>query len=225
MDIKDLFNNIEKELPEKHGELIEAVEFFNSILNDVIDELQDKIDEKMKDRNFEESTKLLELAKKCNELEQKVDETYVKVDRPKINKSKHINYEEYELDYKTEHSITEDFKYKRPYGFKINDKNKIKVNSWQDMLIKTCEILYEVDKEKFLDLENRNHMNGRKRKYFTKNQDVLRVPGSINNIIYVELNQSSNSIIKIVKKLLKEFNYNYNEFRIYLRADYTELNV
>ena len=65
------------------------------------------------------------------------------------------------------------------------------------MLIKTCEILYEVDKEKFLDLENRNHMNGKKRKYFTRNQDILRVPGSINDTVYVELNQSSNSIIKI----------------------------
>ena len=224
MDINNLFNKIEEELPEKHEELIESVEFFNSVLNDVIDELQDKIDKKIRDRNFEESTKLLELAKKCNELEQKVDETYVKVERPKINKPKHINYEKFEVNNRTEHSLDENFKYKRPYGFKINDRNIINVTSWQDMLIKTCEILYELDKEKFLDLENRSHMNGRKRKYFTRNQDILKVPGSVNNIIYVELNQSSNSIIKIIKKLLKEFNYNFSEFIIFLRADYTDLN-
>jgi hypothetical protein len=224
MDINNLFKAIEEELPEKHEELIESLEIFKATLNDTIDSLQKKIDYKIKNRNFEDSEKIFQIAKDCNKLEQKIDNIYNYSKENKFKNPKYINYEEYGVNNKIEHSIHENFKYKRPYGFRINAKNIIEVNSWQEMLIKTCEILYEVDKEKFLDLENRNHMNGKKRKYFTRNQDILRVPGSINDTVYVELNQSSNSIIKIIKKLLKEFDYNFNEFKIHLRADYTELN-
>lgn len=225
MDINNLFKAIEEELPEKHEELIESLEIFKATLNDTIDSLQKKIDYKIKNRNFEDSEKIFQIAKDCNKLEQKIDNIYNYSKENKFENPKYINYEEYGVNNKIEHSINENFKYKKPFGFKVNDKTIIEVNSWQDMLIKTCEILYEVDKEKFLDLENRNHMNGKKRKYFTRNQDILRVPGSINDTVYVELNQSSNSIIKIIKKLLEEFNYSLNKYIIYLRADYTDLNV
>jgi hypothetical protein len=225
MDINSLFKEIEEELPEKHEELIESLEIFKATLSETIDSLQRKIDYKIKNRNFEDSEKIFQIAKDCNKLEQKIDNIYNYSPKNKFKNPKHINYEEYGVNNKIEHSIHENFKYKRPYGFRINAKNIIEVNSWQEMLIKTCEILYEVDKEKFLDLENRNHMNGKKRKYFTRNQDILRVPGSINDTVYVELNQSSNSIIKIIKKLLEEFNYSLNKYIIYLRADYTDLNV
>jgi len=224
--IKDnLFNKIEKILPDKHDDLIESLTMFRITINETIDELQEEIYKKMSERNFKGIENLLDIAKECYELDKNINELNLKKENPQKNNNQNINHHEYLVNNKIEHSIHENFKYKKPYAFRFINKNILKVNSWQDMLVKTCKILYEEDKEKFLNLENMIYMNEEGTKYFTKNPDNLKLPGLVGNEVYVELNQSSNFIVKLIKKLLKEFNYDYNKFTIFLKSNYTELYV
>lgn len=94
MDINNLFKAIEEELPEKHEELIESLEIFKATLNDTIDSLQKKIDYKIKNRNFEDSEKIFQIAKDCNKLEQKIDNIYNYSKENKFENPKYINYPE-----------------------------------------------------------------------------------------------------------------------------------
>jgi ribose 5-phosphate isomerase RpiB len=49
-------------------------------------------------------------------------------------------------------------------------------------------------------------------------------PKPVLNKIYVETNQSANSLRNLIVKMLKEFNLKISDYKIYFRADYTELN-
>ncbi|WP_260441043.1 hypothetical protein [Parageobacillus thermoglucosidasius] len=91
-------------------------------------------------------------------------------------------------------------------------------------MIKTCEILMEMDEEKFLSFENLETMNGKKRKYFSTDPNGMREPMDIKGKIYVETLMSSNGFRNLVIKLLKEYNLKISDYKIYLRADYSELN-
>ena len=42
--------------------------------------------------------------------------------------------------------------------------------------------------------------------------------------IFVETNISSNGIRNLISKLLKQYGFKTNEFKVYLRADYSELH-
>ncbi len=91
------------------------------------------------------------------------------------------------------------------------------------MLIKVCENLIEVDEEKIIGFEDLKHMNGKK-KYFSVKPKGMRNPKRVANKIYVETNQSANSIRNILIKILKECGFKTGDLKIYLRADYTEIN-
>ena len=46
----------------------------------------------------------------------------------------------------------------------------------------------------------------------------------ISGSIYVETNMSSNSIRNIIVKMLREYDIKVNDFKLYFRADYTNIN-
>ena len=60
----------------------------------------------------------------------------------------------------------------------------MEVRTWKEMLL-TCELLIAVDEEKFLKFENDPVMNGKKRKYFSKNKGDLRKPKLVGDKIYI----------------------------------------
>lgn len=56
-------------------------------------------------------------------------------------------------------------------------------------------------------------------------KDIARSPKKIENAnIFVESNQSANSIRNLIMKALKKYNINNNKFKIFLKADYSELH-
>ncbi len=75
------------------------------------------------------------------------------------------------------------------------------------MFIKTCEIIYNIDCNKFNEFEDLRHMKGRKKKYFSKNKVELRKPIQRKNDIFVETNHSANTIRDLIIKMLEKFNF------------------
>ena len=134
------------------------------------------------------------------------------------------DYNQYTVDKNIEYSLYENFTHKRPYAFKLLDDRLIRVKTWQEMLIKVCENLMKVDNEKIIRFEELEHMNGKKKKYFSSKPKGMRNPKRVANKIYVETNQSANSIRNLLIKILKEYGLKTGDLKIYLRADYTEIN-
>lgn len=125
-----------------------------------------------------------------------------------------------ELNNKEPHNLTEDFKYKRPYGFVLSGtpyKNKV---TWSELYIQLCTHLLNIDQNIFNTLEsNQDHISNRNNKYFSSNPSELRSPQQCGSSTYVEMNLSANSIRDSIKRLLKTYNIKANDLSIYLRED------
>jgi len=92
-------------------------------------------------------------------------------------------------------------------------KNKRqKVKYWIDVLIEVCKLmrnLYNNSFERILELR------GRKKPYFSKNADELRIPYQIaDSDIYMETNLSANSIVRISISVISLFGYSDDDFTI-----------
>lgn len=101
---------------------------------------------------------------------------------------------------------------KKIVSFKFMDKN-INVKSWRDLLLNLCEILVSTKGQ--LNFEKVLKLEGRKRPYFSKNPNLLRVPERIKDTdIYVETNLSSNSIVQLSKIVISLFEYEDKDLEI-----------
>jgi hypothetical protein len=90
-------------------------------------------------------------------------------------------------------------------SFTLEGVKKYKVRSWKELLIKICNIMMSTHRNNF---EKVLKLVGRKRPYFTKNSGELRSPERINGTnIYVEVNLSANSIVKLSENILALFGY------------------
>lgn len=101
------------------------------------------------------------------------------------------------------------------------------VNTWQEMLLKTVELLYNKDPAKMKSFVTDEAMNGRKVHYFSlSSQAAMRKPIKISNAdFFVETNRNANSIRNSVISMLQRYGIKIANFKIYLRADYSELHL
>lgn len=106
---------------------------------------------------------------------------------------------------KTSEYIPMGYTGKRPMSFTINNE-KVPVKYWIDILTEVCNFLYDNHQENFE--QKVSSVRGRKRVYFSRNKDELRVPMQIKTSgIYVESNLSANSIVKFSENLAALFGY------------------
>lgn len=236
--MEDLTNILKLEFPDKAIDLSESLQLLKEVINSTIDDISSKVGDAFIARDFESIDKYTKLAEKGSKYEDIIEKF---IDLLELENEDNLlksedessyiheqqsmpNYEEFQVDNSIEHALFEDFMYKRPFGFKFVRNNIYEASSWNEVLIKTCEIFYDIDKEKFNDLEYLPHMNGKKRKHFAQDPKELRKPEKIKDGIFVETNHSANTIRNIIVKLLKEYKFKISDYKIYLRADYTELN-
>ena len=93
---------------------------------------------------------------------------------------------------------------KKIKSFEFNGKRH-DVNGWIFMLLKLSEEISRLNRK---DLDKLLLLKGRKRPYFTKNKNELRIPEKINGTdIFVECNLSANSIVNLCKEMLDIFDY------------------
>ncbi len=111
------------------------------------------------------------------------------------------------------YSLNDNFTYKKITGF-VFLSNNISATSWKQLLIKFVEKINSLHHNEFDTITN---VSGKKRPYFTKNNNELRSPKKISNSAYfVETNLSANNIVSIVKEVLRTFNYDENDLGIKL---------
>ncbi len=92
---------------------------------------------------------------------------------------------------------------------------RYEVRSWRDMLMEICNIMVNAHRNSFEQVLN---LVGRKRPYFTKSPGELRSPERVNGTdIYVEVNLSANSIVKLSRDILALFGYGPDDLSIEVR--------
>lgn len=123
------------------------------------------------------------------------------------------------LDKKKKHSLDQDFKYKRPYGFTIEGKAYQNVRSWRKMYLLTLKYLDNRYSSFDSILNASTFISNRGNKDFSQSRRDLRKAIDINGSIYAEANLSANQIRDRIVKLLDYFEVNNEEFVIYLRED------
>ncbi|HPF16832.1 MAG TPA: hypothetical protein P5107_08305 [Thermotogota bacterium] len=233
MDKESLLKMLKTEFPEKAIDLSENLELLKETIKDIIEEIGEKIQSDFSHRMFENLELFGEIAKEFSFFENQTDEAIALLDIDDLSdntvpeEEQGIrtlpNYSEYVVDTNIEHTLYENFTHKRPSGFKLNEYKIVHVDTWQEMVVKTCELLMAIDRDKFLGFENSKTMNGKKRKYFSKDSTLMRNPKHIKDKIYIEVNQSANSLRNMLIKLLKAYHFNISDYAVYLRADYTNL--
>lgn len=100
-------------------------------------------------------------------------------------------------------SLTDDFTGFSPVSIEF-DTTIVDVESWKDLYISVCNYLIEKDNALFVTISSK--IKGKKRPYFTKNQEEIRVGYHLDKVnLYAEINLSANSIGNIVKRLFEEY--------------------
>lgn len=234
MDYIKLINQIKDELPNKAIDIMESLELLKLVLSETVEEIGERINIYFSQKQYDKIPYYSTIANDIEAWNVKIEEIFsaIDIDNTEVEEEaeeeqevKTIpNYDEYRVDTNVEHTLYESFTHKRPFGFKLREQPIVEVRTWQDMLVKTCEYLMEIDKKKFLSFENITSMNGKKNKYFSKTPKDMRKPKKIADEIYVETNQSGNAIRNLIIKLLREYHFSINEYKVYFRADYTNLN-
>lgn len=131
------------------------------------------------------------------------------------------DYDEYSVDINEPHSLYEDFRHKRPYAFEMNGK-MTKISTWREMLISTCNLLYKLNPKIFKSFVSDKSMSWGNTYNFAKDKSLLReatlVKGSR---VYIETNKDSIAVRQLVIKMLKKYELDISEYKVYLRADYS----
>ncbi|NFH89630.1 hypothetical protein FDA33_05305 [Clostridium botulinum] len=233
---EEFYDFLNKNFPKCANDLKEGIELLENILQSTIDTIEEKSGEIIKkERDFSKADDYRKKESILNvvalKLQEVMDNLSIETE-PEDNltieekEEKEIpNYNEYLVDSNVQHTLYEDFTHKRPIAFELNGE-KYNVRDWKDMLLQTCNIISIIDKDLIMNFPQNERMNGKKVTYFAyKEDDIVRAPRKLENLdLYVSTNHSANSIRNIITNILREYKISVSAFKIYLRADYSELH-
>jgi len=92
---------------------------------------------------------------------------------------------------------------------------RYEVRTWKELLIRICNIMVTTHRDRFEQILT---LAGRKRPYFTRNPNELRIPERVDGTdIYAETNLSASSIVKLSRDVLSLFGYSKEDLLIEVR--------
>lgn len=125
-----------------------------------------------------------------------------------------------ELDKTSPHTLEEDFTYKRPFGFILQDSAIKGLKTWKNMYLHVLNLMKTLSPDKFTLLpKDDKFISKRGNPLYSKTGKELRVAEKLNEDFYVEVNLSANMIRNIIRDLLAHFDIDPLNMKIYLRED------
>lgn len=209
------------ELGEKMSEVNVAL---NKLLNEVIEQTQ----QYQLAHNYEEALKSIKMQETISNMlsanENVINELIEKELReiPEPKKQKVVELDEYQVDENVAYTLNDDFRFKRPYKFQLNEHVE-EVSTWKEMLVKTCEYLNQLNPKTFEAFASDKSMQWGETYNFSKKAKLLRAPVKINNSnVYIETSKDSIAVRQMIAKMLGKFEIDKESFKVFLRADYTD---
>ena len=143
----------------------------------------------------------------------------------KLNQEvKRPSYKDFVVDRTKPHTLNENMKHIRPFGFTFKDDDFVEAHSWKKLYVKVCQMFYGDNRDKFLSFINKTYMNGDKRDYFSKKDESMIEPFKLDDDFFIETKFDANTIRDLVSRILKELGYNTDSFIVYFRADYNPIH-
>lgn len=106
---------------------------------------------------------------------------------------------------------SKNYKFKTLSSFSFDGK-KFESNTWRDIPIEICNILYKKHENDFSRVFS---LKGRTREYFSMNPNELLAPKKIGNSeVFIECNFSANDLVSLSKRIIELFGYNYDDLII-----------
>lgn len=111
-----------------------------------------------------------------------------------------------------------EYKNYKPIKYSFLDEEYIlDKKNYTNLLLRVVYNLWSLDSKKMNELAEGNYRaTSSKRIYVTKNKENLRESGFVSSNVYVEINLSSEYIVKFLYKLMQEFELNNNDLVVYL---------
>lgn len=229
--MNELIEAFKNDFPGEAIEIQECLDLLSQVLDEGVDSIKNKFNDVIDERDYtkwdlyREIVQLIDNFRDqingfASKLNVDVDENMDEADSERTIP----NYEDYRVDTNIPYTLYNDFTYKRPSGFELLG-NRYEANDWKSVLLNICELLISKDYVIFELFLNDKSMNGKKLKYFSKDENELRSPRRIGNTdIFVMTNMSANQIRTLISSMLRKYKINLSECKIYLRADYSPLH-
>lgn len=234
MDI-ELLTFIGKLVPNAASDIKESLDLLSSSIGMCLEQLNGELGKSHASADYKRAMEIIKKSEKIQEIDTQIQNIVVQLDdvldgQEVVSDSGKIerevpNYRDYYVDQNVEYSLYDDFTHKRPAAFKINE-TKESTKDWKEVLLKTLAIVAEKDIQTLNNFTTLPEMQGKKVPYFSKHPNSkMRKPLKIEGAdIYVETNLSANGIRNLLIKVLKQYNIPMNSYKIYLRADYSDLH-
>lgn len=217
-------------------EVADSLGLLNMALDDVLIHANVQLTQFHKEKKYNEAETMLTVSKLVSGVQSQIsdvanqlcdDEAEDSEDNDEDVDEKELkelpNYADYAVDETVPHTLYESFTHKKTVGFSLYGKH-YPAKDWQDVLVKTCNLLAEMDKEKFTSFIDDPTMKGSKVCYFSRDSVPKRNEKLDELDVYVWVNLSANGKRNLIRKLLKKFDIRLSDYTIYLRADYTPLH-
>lgn len=232
--MEQLIEFLREEFPKDALDIQECIDLLNQSIGGSIESVKSAINRAIDQRDYDKLTPLQQMLKKIDEIQNKledysnmlqldediedsiIDEEVIDTDDKQLP-----DYESLRVDQNIPYTLHDDYTYKRPAGFEIfGERHDAK--DWKDVLVQTSEILAAKDINRFCDFVNDKHMQGRKVPYFCKDPKLIRAPREITGTdIFVMTNMSANRVRNVIEKMIKKYGVEINDYKLYLKADYT----
>lgn len=229
--MKQLVEYLKKNNYEEVFEVYKSYELFEDSMEKIIDELKKSINSsmdnlqfhKLKELNgyFETASMYLIELRQSKLIWEYEDEMQVKKinDEQKLTDDNYVNVNEvhvWDKDNVISQSLHHDFDRATIVGFQIWDIKRV-ANSWKELFLNTCEILYSHNAESFSQLLDHSEMQGRTYKYFSYSEKDVILPEKINNSnIYTTTIFSKTMTQGLIKKILEIMDIDSSSFLVFI---------
>lgn len=218
---------LKENYPGRAIQLEDKFKSVNVVLLDILRDLLAEAQRMLENKDYNQAMSLIETQKNVNELlnsNRKIisqleieDEQVQKEDNKRLRGN-----DEYLVNTDVPHGLNEDFRFKRPYAFSMGNHYQ-EVSTWKEMLVATCEYLNKLDPKKFESFADDKTMQWGQTYNFSKNKNLLRTGTLIEGSkVYVETSKDSIAVRQLIVKMLDRFELNTDDFKVFLRADYTD---
>lgn len=236
----EVFEFLGKEVPNSMGDIREALDLLATSIDSTIDRVGEKVNVSYNKKEFKKASELITNSEELNSFNKKIQELIEEIDsiideknieeeisdrNESINEKEIPNYNDYLVDSEIEHNLYEDLTHKRPSAIKI-ENTKIDIKDWKGALIQTSNYLAKKNPELIRTFADNPIMNGKKVIYFSRVKlPTMRAAREIKNVnMYIETNLSANGIRNLLIKMLNKYNIKLSDYKIYLKADYSDLH-
>lgn len=236
--MEKLISFLKTEFPKDALDIQECIELLNQSIGGSVESIKGAFNASFDNRDYERLNKLQEMVKDIDKIQSKLEEytNLLQLDdeiEEEIilsenfdDESKELpDYESLRVDPNIPYTLYDDYTHKRPAGFELlgicND-----AKDWKEMFVKTCEVLAEKDLNKFYTFVSDKSMQGRKVPYFSKSKTGIRAPRLVKGTdIFIMTNMSANQVRNVIERMLRIYGLKINDYKIYLKADYTARHI